>query len=59
MAGMADVNDVSGVTTEKGKTIDIQPQQVDLWAHPMVVGMMVAVGVSVVVNVILLVVLLT
>ena len=33
--------------------------RVELWSHPMVVGMMVAVGVSVVVNVILLVVLLT
>src|SRR5687767_4279270 len=53
-----DLNELAQVE-EKGKTIDIQPQPVDLWSHPMVVGMMVAVGVSVVVNVILLVVLLT
>ena len=53
-----DLNELAQVE-EKGKTIDIQPQPIDLWSHPMVVGMMVAVGVSVVVNVILLVVLLT
>jgi len=53
-----DLNDLAQVE-EKGKTVDIQPQPVDLWNHPMVIGLLVGVGVSLVVNVILLVVLLT
>ena len=45
---------------EKGKTVDIvSPPHVEVWNHPMVVGLLAAVGVSVVVNVILLVVILT
>jgi hypothetical protein len=53
-----DLNDLAQVE-EKGKTVDIQPPPVDLWNHPMVIGLLVGVGVSLVVNVILLVVLLT
>jgi serine/threonine-protein kinase len=44
---------------EKGKTVDIQQVPVDLWSHPMVIGLLAGVGVSVLVNVILLVVVLT
>jgi serine/threonine-protein kinase len=44
---------------EKGKTVDIQQAPVDLWSHPMVIGLLAGVGVSLLVNVILLVVVLT
>src|SRR5687768_1533734 len=38
-----DLNELAQVE-EKGKTIDIQPQQaLDLWSHPMVVGLLVGV----------------
>ncbi|HEV2295220.1 MAG TPA: serine/threonine-protein kinase [Tepidisphaeraceae bacterium] len=45
---------------ETGKTVDIaaQPQQADLWSHPMMLGLLVAVGISVLLNGILLVLLL-
>ncbi|MGB7157059.1 MAG: serine/threonine-protein kinase [Tepidisphaeraceae bacterium] len=47
---------------ETGKTVDIAPhphQQADLWAQPMIVGLIVGVGLSVLLNGILLVLLLT
>src|SRR6185436_19704531 len=53
-----DLNDLAQVE-EKGKTVDIQQAPVDLWSHPMVIGLLAGVGVSVLVNVILLVVVLT
>jgi len=51
-----------GELEKKDATVDITPekiQQLELWNHPVVIGLLSAVGVSVVVNVILLVVLLT
>jgi hypothetical protein len=43
----------------KGETVDIPVVEgaQEMWSHPMVIGLMAAVGVSVLVNVILLVVL--
>jgi serine/threonine-protein kinase len=53
-----DLDDLAQVE-EKGKTVDIQPQPLDLWNHPVVIGLLVGAGVSVLANVILLVVVLT
>ena len=51
-----------GELEKQGATVDITPdrvQQLELWNHPVVIGLLAGVGVSVLVNVVLLVVLLT
>jgi hypothetical protein len=51
-----------GELEKKGATVDLdakQIQQLELWNHPAVLGLMAAVGLSVLANVVLLVFLLT
>jgi serine/threonine-protein kinase len=54
--------DKIGELEKKDATVDLTPekiQQIELWNHPLVIGLIAGVGVSVLVNVVLLVVLLT
>jgi serine/threonine-protein kinase len=57
-----EIDKLAALENKHDDTVDITPekaQQLELWNHPIVIGLLAGVGVSVLVNVILLVVLLT